>query len=304
MKNGISIFFLLVGATVGCDLPSSLVTKGSPSKEVVEVGIRSAVDPILTRLSTTRNAIEKLLANSSVQPRYPAHIYFRNRPTETVSDHDHVADSNFFLSYRKPIDASVSSIRAVSESFEDVFRENKRAMPALGWQTYLDFATSGLRVFPWFDVDTFLGNEIDWSVFSFFTLTREQKDPRGLICTQPSLDVAGLGFISTCSAQVFLRDKPSGIVSFDVSIGQTFVDVRPKLGKDLKSFMVLLSSKTGHVVLTPDFWPFIFGNVVSRKDISFQSDTVALLNDRRFSYTSGVVSAGPFSFDYLVFREI
>ncbi len=227
----------------------------------------SAVEEMLKR-SRTR-IVDILQKADGLKPVYPYSIYTQKKD-ETFSDHLHYARSNFFIPVRVPIDPYLKKFIQTSEHFEDIFAANRAEQPSIGWQYVIEYRRHGMRFYPWFDADNIMGSEIDWSRFQFYTLARNNKNYEKMTCSDPSLDVGGLGYVITCALPIRLRDSDYGLIGVDLSMSSYFSELRPQLGDSLDAFSYLTFPGKDAIVLKPRFHNFLLKNVMNMKNLDIR----------------------------------
>lgn len=238
------------------------------NKTKIEYIITAKLDKIETLLLKSREQLLNILNNQSqMKPKYKFTIY-SGENGKSFSDHYYHGKSNFFISYRKPINSYVKNFIQLSENFESIFENNKALFPHLGWQYVVEYQSGAMRFYPWFDPDNIMGRDIDWSKMEFYRMTKENKIKDKMLCTKPGMDIGGLGYITTCTIPIIIKNKEYGLYGVDISVSDYFLEVQEYLGNNVESFTFIVQKDKNEILLKPLFYNFIFKDILTLQDLN------------------------------------
>lgn len=260
--------------------PSLWAQNGMPEQEI-DMILEQKFKAVENALKNSRSQIVAILENAgSLKPIYSYDIYTK-KEGGTFSDHVHYSKSNFFISASTQMNGYLKKFIQTSEHFENIFENNKQALPNIGWQYVIEYKFNGMRFYPWFDADNIMGTEIDWDKFQFYTLAKNNKNYEIMTCSDPSLDVGGLGYVMTCALPIRLHDSDYGLIGVDLSVSSYFEDICKDLGDNLDSFSYIAFKEKDLILLKPLFHNLLLKNVMNLQDLglSASSDHAKILND-------------------------
>lgn len=121
-------------------------------------------------------------------------------------------------------------------------------------QTYINTFDSLNRIYPYFDVIKQYPAKMDIPSFNFYYEADTKHNPsRGVVWTDVYIDPAGLGWMTSCIAPVYNRDKPDfleGVMGVDITIHDIIEDVL-KLEIPWHGYGVLIS-RNGTILALPE----------------------------------------------------
>lgn len=99
-----------------------------------------------------------------------------------------------------------------------LFQAAKKSIPNSAWAYYV--SSDFINIYPWVASPDFHFTEEVLS-HEFYTNSRPERNPdRKIFWTRPYKDEAGLGWMVTCAAPIYDRDRFKGSVAIDITLGE------------------------------------------------------------------------------------
>ncbi|MCX6360784.1 MAG: hypothetical protein NT029_13300 [Armatimonadetes bacterium] len=140
----------------------------------------------------------------------PSGVYFRK-----VQD----GAPTVFVSGYAPIDADLKRVTWFTEAINPALIKVTRANPAVV-QSYYNERRSLNRIYPAFDTVAQYEPKMNIPKFNFYYLADAKHNPGRKVVwvNAPYLDPAGRGWMVSCIAPVYVKDRLEGVVGLDVTV--------------------------------------------------------------------------------------
>jgi hypothetical protein len=253
--------------------------------DFIESVLTAKLEAVRKVLLETRDTYIKILNSDSIKPVYDFSIYEKNKPEDVFTDHNHVSKSVFYISHKTIITKDIINFIKKTEHLEDLFANNLEMLPDLGWQFIYEYQNRSMRLYPWFNAQNIMGNDINWDEVEIINKGRGIKSINDMVCSSPTMDFAGLGVIVTCAVPIFSNNKLYGLVGSDIQINETFESSNQYLGNSLNEFSFIVSAKRGLILLKPIYYEYFFNNTSSIKDLDCNDKKhICRLNNQDYTY--------------------
>lgn len=149
-------------------------------------------------------------------------IYTRDR-FGILSDHGRHGKINVYVDKTTPIDAHTRGFVNISQQFINLWEDNYKLIPDIGWQFLTETKFNSMSIFPWVETTRSFGPEVDWPTYGFYSCASPKSNPERKTCWgRIGNDMLGLGLISSVSTPIYRGDEFVGIATTDFLITKSF----------------------------------------------------------------------------------
>lgn len=204
--------------------------------------VQSALDKIV--LDT-----EIILSNESCNDSRQSPYFKKNGGA--YADYYHIGETQFYLRKGVTINKDIKDIECRTGRLTQMFENNKKRFPSLGWQYVVDYKYRTMRAYPWFDSETILGHDTDWTSYGFFSKSRDLP-PNLISCKNSGYDIAGIGLIITCFSKIeSTNGNEWGIAGVDLPVDNYFEDTLSCISSASSDVIKMVTDKNRQVLLRP-----------------------------------------------------
>ncbi|HID26511.1 MAG TPA: HAMP domain-containing protein [Methanosarcinales archaeon] len=147
--------------------------------------------------------------------------------------------SNIILTKTQILSPEINQTIKVSEFADSVYKMIKENNPDISW-IYATFESGVTRQYPWIEPQVIDPNTTTISYENYELATPINNPSKELVWTHPYLDLAGAGWVVTCSVPLYHKNGEFfGVQSIDITLNSLIkVALSVKVGKTGYAFMI------------------------------------------------------------------